>query len=66
MDVEDVLRIMADPSNGDPVTWCMGINDILNLATLTNTYFDIDQTNNPALDDFKKDWLKVKQLADCP
>ena len=54
------------PLNNDPSTWSMRISDILNLTTLTNTYFDIDQTNNLALDDFKKDWLKVKQLADCP
>jgi len=57
---------MADPTNGDPMTWCTGISDILNLATLTTAYFDIGQPNNPALDDFKKDWLKVKQLAGCP
>ena len=65
MDVADVVRIMADPVNGDPMTWCTGISDILNLATLTTAYFDISQPNNPALDDFKKDWLKVKQFASC-
>ena len=65
-DVSDVITLMADPFNNDPMTWCTGISDILNLATLTNTYFDIGQPNNPALDDFKKDWLKVKQLAGCP
>ncbi|MGH7799607.1 MAG: hypothetical protein ACREOW_03135 [Thermodesulfobacteriota bacterium] len=65
-DVSAVVRIMADPANGDPMTWCTGISDILNLATLTNTYFDIGQPNNPAFDDFKKDWLKVRRLAGCP
>ena len=64
-DVADVIRIMADPLNNDPVTWCMGIDTILTFATLTNTYFDIGVTN-PALDDFKKNCLKVKQLAGCP
>jgi hypothetical protein len=65
-DVEAVLRLMTDPLNNDSMTWCMGISDILNFATLTTAYFDISQPNNPALDDFKKDCLKVKQLAGCP
>lgn len=61
--VADVVRLMADPEA--TIGWCEPIANIFNLATLTNAYFEIGQTLNPALDDFKKDWLKVQQLADC-
>ena len=41
------------------------IADIFALATATNTYLDISQTSNPALEDFKKDRTRVQQLAGC-
>lgn len=63
-DVSDALRIMADPLATGGV-WCPSIDDILFLASGTNTYFDISQPSNPALEDFKKDWLKVHKLALC-
>lgn len=63
-DVADAVRVMSDPEATGGV-WCPPINDILNRAALTNTYFDIGQPVNPALDDFKKDWQKVTQLAGC-
>jgi hypothetical protein len=62
-DVETVVRIMTDPARSEG--WCGPITDILNLATGTNTYFDISQSVNPALDDFKKDWMRVMQYAGC-
>jgi hypothetical protein len=63
-DVSDALRIMADPQATGGV-WCPSINDILLIALGTNTYFDISQPSNPALEDFKKDWLKVQKQAEC-
>lgn len=63
-DVADALRIMGDPMATGGV-WCPSINDILILATGTVTYFDITYVSNPALDDFKKDWLKVQKQAEC-
>jgi hypothetical protein len=63
-DVSGALRIMGDPQATGGV-WCPSINDILNLATGTVTYFDITYVSNPALDDFKKDWLKVQKQAEC-
>lgn len=52
-DVADALSVMSDPQATGGV-WCPPIDDILNTATLTNTYFDISQPVNPALDDFKR------------
>jgi hypothetical protein len=63
-DVADAARVMSDPEATGSV-WCPPINDIRNLAAGTSAYFDISQPSNPALEDFKKDWLRVKQLAGC-
>ena len=63
-DVSAALRIMGDPMATGGV-WCPSINDILALAVGTNTYFDISQPSNPALEDFKKDWFKVQKQAEC-
>lgn len=63
-DVADALRVMAETTS-TAADYCPPINDILDLATLTTTYFDITRTPNPALDDFKKDWLKVQKQAEC-
>ena len=64
-DVARCVRVMSDPvaTNG---VWCESIDNILVLATGTSAYFDISQGSNPALEDFEKDWLRVKQLAGCP
>ncbi len=63
-DVAAALRVRSAPA-ATAANYCPLINDILILAVGTNPYFDISQTPNPALDDFKKDWVKVKTLAGC-
>lgn len=64
-DVADAVRIMSDPLSTGRAEYCPPINDIWNLATLTNAYFEIGQSSNPALEEFRTDWRNVKELAGC-
>lgn len=62
--VASVVRVMTDPATPGP-DYCGPIVSVLTTAIATNQFFDISRTSNPALEDFRRDWERVKQLAGC-
>jgi hypothetical protein len=61
-DTQAVQDALTDPVSHDG--WCEMIATVLTLASTSGVYFS-DAPNNPARDEYVRDFSKVRALASC-